>query len=268
MTDTKKKKKPANVRNVIYEPTGPALEYAPLAANLYRGCEHGCGYCYAPAALRVSRSDFCKHPEPRTGVLEALAKDAEKFEGTPKHVLLSFTSDPYQPIEFKCEITRQAIKILADKMIPIRTLTKRPMQAMTRDRILLQNSGVEFGVSLCFTNDIDRVRWEPRAENVADRAGALEWASASGLVTWVSIEPVIDPAQAIGVIQWVHEHVDAFKIGKLNHDADREAKIDWREFLFQTLRTLNDLGSSYYIKDDLWRWADREIRETWEKAKD
>jgi len=40
---------------VIYEPKGMALEYAPLACNLYRGCQHGCRYCYAPNCLFMSR---------------------------------------------------------------------------------------------------------------------------------------------------------------------------------------------------------------------
>lgn len=44
--------------NVIYEPKGKAGEYSPLAVNLYRGCDHGCTYCYAPAATRTARETF------------------------------------------------------------------------------------------------------------------------------------------------------------------------------------------------------------------
>src|SRR3972149_6634508 len=43
---------------VIYEPTGKAREYAELAVNLYSGCGHSCGYCYAPACLKKTRADF------------------------------------------------------------------------------------------------------------------------------------------------------------------------------------------------------------------
>ena len=44
--------------DVVYVPKGAALEYAPLAVNLYTGCSHGCKYCFAPACLHVTREEF------------------------------------------------------------------------------------------------------------------------------------------------------------------------------------------------------------------
>jgi len=63
----------------IYRPSGRALEYAPLAANLYRGCNHGCLYCYAPRALKTGREEFHANPQPREGILDALRKDVERL---------------------------------------------------------------------------------------------------------------------------------------------------------------------------------------------
>jgi len=251
--------------NVIYEPTGAAKEYADLAANLYRGCGHGCRYCYAPSVMRMSRESFAS-PEPRQGVLEALRKDAVKFAGTDKRVLLSFTSDPYQPIEFAHEITRQAIEILSARRIPIGILTKRPMYAEGRDGGLLADCGAELGTTLCFTSDRDRQLWEPFAEPVEDRCRGMKRAKARGLSTWLSIEPVIDPDQALGVIRATHEYVDVFKIGKLNHDKAREDLIDWREFLASALFLLKDLGAGYYIKDALWKFSDDVIRASYPRT--
>ena len=54
---------------IIYEPKGRAREYSPLAANLYRGCGHGCIYCYAPAVTFTAREVFRSHPCPRQDVL-------------------------------------------------------------------------------------------------------------------------------------------------------------------------------------------------------
>lgn len=85
--------------SIIYEPKGRAKEYCELAANLYRGCGHGCRYCYAPDATRADREKFYREPQPRKSVIEKLRKDAFTISGIEKRpVLLCFTCDPYQPI--------------------------------------------------------------------------------------------------------------------------------------------------------------------------
>jgi hypothetical protein len=48
--------------SIIYESRGRAREYCELAANLYRGCGHGCEYCYAPAAIHMARDEFYHPP--------------------------------------------------------------------------------------------------------------------------------------------------------------------------------------------------------------
>ena len=58
--------------NVIYEPKGRAREYSELACNLYRGCTHGCRYCYAPATMRTTGEKWHGKAEPRKGVLRLL----------------------------------------------------------------------------------------------------------------------------------------------------------------------------------------------------
>jgi DNA repair photolyase len=66
--------------NYIYAPRGQAGEYAPLASNPYRGCGHGCAYCYVPNVIKMSRKDFDAGATPRENFLAELRKDAVKYK--------------------------------------------------------------------------------------------------------------------------------------------------------------------------------------------
>src|SRR5438552_6098858 len=83
----------------IYAPAGQAGEYAPLASNPYRGCGHGCAYCYVPRVLHMDRREFDAGAEPRPDFLDSLTRDAQLYRaaGIREQVMLSFTSDPYHP---------------------------------------------------------------------------------------------------------------------------------------------------------------------------
>ena len=85
--------------NIIYEPKGRAKEHAPLAINLYSGCSHGCMYCFGPSTLKKDRQVFNNKVTSKKNALERLTKDACKLRGDNREVLLSFITDPYQPIE-------------------------------------------------------------------------------------------------------------------------------------------------------------------------
>src|SRR3990167_3742067 len=94
--------------NIVYKPKGKALEYSPLAANLYTGCAHGCLYCYAPSCMRMNRAEFYGNPRPRPNVIKLLEADCKKLAGCKDRVLLCFTCDPYQPIDDEHQLTRRA----------------------------------------------------------------------------------------------------------------------------------------------------------------
>ena len=73
-------------------------------------------------------------------------------------------------------------------------------------------------------------------------------AHSRGIRTWISVEPVIDPRQAIGVIDACSGFVDHFKVGKINHWPGLEKKVDWVKFRGDAIDFLNRLGVDYYIK--------------------
>lgn len=98
----------------IYTPKGRALEYAPFAANLYRGCTNGCTYCFAPLVLREEREVFHAEATLREGSLEGLEKQLATGNFAGKQILLSFTTDPYQPGECGRQNTRTALQLIKE----------------------------------------------------------------------------------------------------------------------------------------------------------
>jgi len=248
---------------VMYEPKGRAREYAPLALNLYNGCTHGCGYCYAPACLRLHRSAYHAAAMPRADVLAKLELDVASMQGAgiAGPVFLCFSCDPY-PRDTDCATTRAAIRILGEGGLRVRLLTKNPESA-SLDFDLMRLYGVEYGVSLVWENDDLRREWEPGAGSVASRLLSLHTARKIGLRTWMSVEPVIDPDEALRAVHLAGGICDTFKVGSWNHD--RRAKgIDYAGFLDElmpVLATLRDRhGSGWLIKDDLWAHATEAIR--------
>ena len=88
-----------------------------------------------------------------------------------------------------------------------------------------------------------------------DRLTVLKTAHKAGIFTWVSLEPVIKPDQALEVIRMAHPFVNFWKIGKLNHMKEYERAVDWGKFLFDAETLLTKLGAKYYIKNDLQSFA-------------
>lgn len=230
----------------IYEPAGMAREYAERACNIYRGCEHGCIYCYAPSCLRMKAADFHAASVGRKGVVRGVREEAGRLNGDARRVLLCFTCDPYGPSEQG--LTREVIRALRDAGRPFQVLTKGGTRAV-RDFDLYADGAGWFGTTLAWTNDADRAKWEPKAASVEDRVEALWAAKRLGIRTWVSVEPVIDPAQALELVTCMGDVVDEWKVGKLNHA--QAPGVDWGDFAIRVLAALQATGRSYLVKDAL-----------------
>lgn len=249
--------------SVIYEPRGRAREYADLALNLYNGCSHGCLFCYAPAVMRRNRLDFAENVTPRKGILDKLRREAPKFSGDPRRILMCFTTDPYQPLEAELKITRQALRILGEAGCKASTLTKGAKLARC-DFDLMKQYDTHFGVTMVFSRESDREHWEPGASMIGEREEALKEAHELGIRTWLSIEPVIYPVQALEVIRR-NSFVDRFKVGKLNHMPEIEATVNWSAFLDDLMPVLESTGREWYIKNDLWKFASADVKARYNK---
>jgi DNA repair photolyase len=234
--------------SVIYEPKGAALEYSPLACNLWTTCSHGCKYCYAPGALQKKREEFFIEAPERKDIINRLENACIENKGDPRPILLCFVCDAYQPHDEKRALTREALLMLEHYKMTAQVLTKGGMRA-ARDFDILKRNNWKFGTTLAFGFEADQIKWEPKAATIESRLSAIEKAHSEGIYTWVSVEPVIHPEQALSVIETLLGTVDFWKIGKLNHNKEQELKIDWSKFLHKIRLLLKD--RPHYIKTDL-----------------
>jgi DNA repair photolyase len=162
---------------------------------------------------------------------------------------MSFIGDCYAS-EFDGEdVTREAIAILREHDVPVHVLTKGGMRA-SRDFPLLTGPGCAFGTTLCWTDDQDRLHWEPGAASVADRILAIKLAHNLGIRTFVSVEPIIVPEQAIALIEDLTPWVDEFRVGKLNYHP-LAAEIEWARWTPKLLAAVKTSGRDYLIKQSL-----------------
>lgn len=175
----------------------------------------------------------------------------ERADDERRRVLFCFLSDPYQPLESELHLTRRGISVAACHGIKIDILTKGDSALIEQDLPLMLKSQTHLGITLSFINDASRREWEPMASTVQSRLNILRKAHDMGIHTWVSMEPVIIPQEALEVIRQAHDYVDFWKVGKLNHNKEVERSIDWPQFRDDATALLDSFGSRYYIKEDL-----------------
>jgi len=234
--------------DVIYEPSGRAAEYSPLALNLYDGCRHACLYCYASHVKRITHEKFSSRANVRKDILKRLESDCKKMSGDPRQILLCFTSDPYQPQGCVMDVTRDALLILEKYHMNATVLTKGGLRA-AGDFDILKRNDWPFGTTLSFSSQKSASYWEPGAAWVHMRKEAIKIAHDMGVRTWVSVEPVIIPDEALAIMDELKDIVDTWKVGKINHNAELEKTLDWTKFLTDTEHVL--AGKDLIIKNDL-----------------
>jgi hypothetical protein len=129
-------------------------------------------------------------------------------------------------------------------------LTKGGMLA-ARDFDLLESyDRCRFGTSVAFTNQADASQWEPNAPPIADRIQAIHQAHGRGIKTWVCLEPVIDPDQALELIRELHPVTGHWKVGILNY-RKLPNPVNWIKFREDATNLLDSLGADYHLMQSL-----------------
>jgi DNA repair photolyase len=185
-----------DTRTIINYNDSPDVGFS-ASINPYRGCEHGCIYCFArpnheylgfSAGLDFETKILVKENAPALLRRELLSP---KWE--PQVIAVSGVTDAYQPIERRLQLTRRCLEVLAEFQNPVVIITKNEL--VTRDIDLLAKlariKGILAFVSVTSLDGELARELEPRASQPARRLAAIETLSAAGIPTGALIAPVI-----------------------------------------------------------------------------
>lgn len=183
-------------RSIITTNDSPDISFD-QSINPYRGCEHGCVYCYArPSHCYLGHSaglDFETELYAKPDAARLLERELANPRYQPKTIALGTNTDPYQPIERQHAITRSILEVLASADHPVGIVTKSAL--VTRDTDILAPMAAKglAKVALSVTT-LDRKlarAMEPRASTPPKRLDAIRQLSAAGIPASVMVAPII-----------------------------------------------------------------------------
>ena len=236
---------------IVYEPRGAALEYSPLACNIYIGCEHACKYCYAPRCMKRDKEQFHSARVERKDAIKNLRHDLAELREKEdlREILFCFVADPYSRDENP--LTTEALKVCREFDHPFQILTKGGLRAVV-DFDLYSDQDT-FASTLTFIDEEKSSYYEPGAPLPSDRIAALRLAHLRGIRTWVSFEPVIDPEETYRLFDATKKYVYKYKIGKVTQ-FKTEKEVDWAQFTRNMIQLCESNGKDYLIKDSLKKY--------------
>jgi DNA repair photolyase len=183
-------------RKVITRNTSPDIPFD-RSINVYRGCEHGCIYCFArPTHAFMGLSpglDFESKLYMKPDAPELLERELSAPGYTPQVIAIGTNTDPYQPIERRFGIMRRVLEVLERFGHPVGIVTKSHL--VTRDIDILARMArrnlVRVGVSVTTMDATLARKMEPRAPTPVRRLEALRELSDAGIPTTIMAAPVI-----------------------------------------------------------------------------
>lgn len=185
-----------SAKTIITRNTSPDINFD-RSINPYRGCEHGCVYCYArPSHSYMGLSsglDFENKLFAKAGAAALLEDELSKKGYKPKTIALGSNTDPYQPIEKDWRITREILEVLERANHPVGIVTKSSL--ITRDIDILsrmaQKNLVKVAISVTTLDRRLARAMEPRACTPSLRLKTISDLSQAGIPTSVLVAPVI-----------------------------------------------------------------------------
>ncbi|MFG6465953.1 PA0069 family radical SAM protein [Roseateles sp. BYS87W] len=183
-------------RRILSSNQSPDISFD-YSINPYRGCEHGCVYCFArPTHSYLNLSpglDFETRLVAKMNAAERLRETLAGARYVPKSLVIGTATDAYQPIERRLRLTRQVVEVLAESRHPFSVVTKS--SGIERDLDLIAPMAAQGLVSVYVSvttldNDLARIL-EPRAAAPARRLRTLRTLAEAGVPVGVSVSPII-----------------------------------------------------------------------------
>jgi len=185
-----------DTRTIINYNDSPDVGFS-ASINPYRGCEHGCIYCFArpnheylgfSAGLDFETKILVKENAP-----ELLRRELLSPKWEPQVIAVSGVTDAYQPVERRLQLTRRCLQVLLDFQNPVVVITKNEL--VTRDidllgRLARIDAALVFVSVTSLDGDLSR-ELEPRAPQPARRLAAIEALARAGIPAGALIAPVI-----------------------------------------------------------------------------
>jgi DNA repair photolyase len=225
-------------RSIVSRNDSPDIAFG-QSVNPYRGCEHGCVYCFArPSHAYLDLSpglDFETRLFAKTNAAERLRAEFARRAYTCTPIALGINTDAYQPIERRYRVTRQLIDVMAETRHPFSLITKNAL--VLRDLDLLAPLAAQGLATVYFSvTTLDNrlsARMEPRASAPHARLRAMRTLADAGVPVGVMVAPVI-PAITDGELEAIltaAREAGAGSAGYVVLRLPHELKTLWREWL-------------------------------------
>ena len=183
-------------KTIISRNTSPDLEFD-RSINPYRGCEHGCIYCYArPTHAYMGLSpglDFETRLFAKDGAEKLLERELSAPGYQPRMIAMGTNTDPYQPIERERQIMRRLLQVLAKARHPVGIVTKSALVLRDLDILapMAQQGLAKVALSITTLDSLLARRMEPRASTPAKRLDAVRQLVQAGVPAMVMAAPMI-----------------------------------------------------------------------------
>ena len=183
-------------KSIIARNDSPDIPFE-QSINPYRGCEHGCVYCYARpthAYLNLGAGlDFETRLFAKANAAELLRRELGRTGYVPSPINLGAATDPYQPIERRQRITREVIEVLAECDHPLTIVTKGALVERDLDLLapMAAKNLVHVFVSVTTLDNALAAKLEPRATAPHRRVETIHRVAAAGVPVGVFVAPII-----------------------------------------------------------------------------